>query len=146
MPERSLEQWGFFEVYCDGTGTWQRMAVITPGSPNQPFGLGIHAPVPRREPVFRIWPNPTTGDLFVAAGDLMMDAGEQNGSEVDAARVPERYMADLVDITGRTAYPPVWLNGHTNHLNIGGLEGGLYFVRIFRDGVLVHAGRLVLVK
>ena len=132
--------------YEDGTGTWQHMAVITPGSPNQPFGLGIPAPVPQREPVFRIWPNPTTGDLFVAAGDLMMDAGEQNGSEVDAARIPGRYMADLVDITGRTAYPPVWLNGRTNHLNIGGLEGGLYFVRIFRDGVLVHTGRLVLVK
>jgi len=141
--------------YEDGTGTWQHMAVITPGSPNQPFGLGIPAPVPQRKPVFRIWPNPTTGDLIVAADDPLINAGDpitrettgdQDGSEADAARITGRYMADLVDITGRTPYPAVWLNGRTNHLNIGGLEGGLYFVRIFKDGVLVHIGRLILVE
>jgi len=72
--------------------------------------------------------------------------GDQDVSEVDAAWIPGRYMADLVAITGRTAYPPVWLNGQTNHLNIRGLEGGIYFVRICRVGVLEHTGRLVIVK
>lgn len=121
-----------FGRYEDGTGNWQHMSVMTPGRPNEPFQLGVREPLPGKVPVFRLYPIPNAGELYVDVENPELYA--------------DAYLIDLVDISGKTVYPRIWLNRNRNRLDIRGLERGLYIVRIFRDGTLVQAERLILTK
>ena len=116
------------------------MSMMTPGRPNESYGLGSGPPVPEIKTVFKLYPNPNAGDLFIAVEGNGDYQGEQYGPSGG------NYFVDLVDISGKVVYPRVWLNGSHNHLDISMLDGGLYIARVFRDDRLVHTARVILMK
>ncbi len=121
-----------FGRYENGVGNWFHMAVLTPGRANQPYRLDAGPALPAVPEPFRIYPNPTGGALFIEAEDGSGYTGD--------------YRADLVDITGKAVSPKIRLNANRNYMDVSYLEGGIYILRLFRNGRMVQVSRILLVK
>ncbi len=126
-----LENYSFGR-YEDGVGIWRHMAILTPGRPNQPFQLKDGPAIAEARELFRVYPNPTGGQLFIEAEGGDAYAGDSH--------------IDLVDITGKAVSPKIWLNQARNYLDVSYLDGGLYIIRIFREDRLVQTSRIILMK
>jgi hypothetical protein len=118
--------------YGDGNGAWRHMVILTPGMPNNPLELSGGPDLVEAGIRFSVYPNPTAGQLFIAAEGIDIYDGD--------------YQVDLVDMTGKPVYPRIWLNQAQNHLNLSGLDGGLYIIRIFSAGRMVNTSRIILIK
>jgi hypothetical protein len=124
--------------YSDGSGAWRHMVKLTPGMPNDPLELKDGPVIPAVQMQFRIYPNPTAGQVFISLepGVSLMTEGSRTGE----------YYVDLVNLAGIPVCPRIWLNEESNCLDMGRLDNGLYIVRIFRGNRLVQASRLILMK
>lgn len=121
-----------FGRYEDGTGEWQYMVNITPGQPNDPDRFVNQ---PEHDAIslnVRIYPNPSDGSINISVDDYDLQS--------------QYYSFDVVDISGKILYPKVWLNSQNNQVNLSYLNGGLYFVRIFKDRQMINTSKLVIVK
>lgn len=121
-----------FGKYGDGTGDWQHMVNITPGSANDPDRLVYHQEISEMIYDVKIYPNPSDGYLFISID-------EENTLSMD-------YSIDVIDISGKVVYPGFWLSSNTSHINLTSLDNGLYFIRTFKGRLLINTGKILIIK
>lgn len=118
--------------YSDGTGEWQYMLNMTPGSPNDPDRYVAQKCTPSPAPDFTYYPNPTGGTITISADQW--DPYSQSWS------------MDIIDITGKVVYPRIWINDNNVILNLANMNDGLYFIRIFKEKQLIKADIIMVIK
>lgn len=99
--------------------------------PDEPSALIIPESPEPVVPDYRLYPNPTSGILYIA--------GKAQ------TKVSPQVRVEVLEMTGRSALPPVWLNGPQARLQLHGLKQGMYVVRIFSGDTLVQTEKLILV-
>ena len=121
-----------FGKYDDGTGAWQHMVNITPGAANDPDRLVYHQEISELTYDVKIYPNPSDGYLTISIG-------EENTLSMNIS-------IDVIDISGKVVYPRVWLNSNTSHMNLTSLDNGLYFIRTFKDRLLINTSKILIIR
>ena len=115
--------------YEDGTGSWQHMVNITPGWPNDPDRLVYQRDIEELKQDIKVYPNPSNGHLFISVS-----------ADIDYSN---EFSIDVIDISGKVVYR---LNSYNSHIDISRLDDGLYFIRIFRDRLLINTMKIMIIK
>ncbi len=118
--------------YTDGTGSWQHMVKITPGSANDPDRLVHQHEITDTKYDIRIYPNPSAGNIFIS-----VDGHDSH---------PGVFSFDVIDISGKVLLSKVRANSYISPVNLSQLEGGLYFIRIYENSILVKTNKIMLIK
>ncbi|MBN2611180.1 MAG: CotH kinase family protein [Bacteroidales bacterium] len=121
-----------FGKYPDGTGSWQHMVNITPGSTNDAEKLMDNVEYPLAKDMVKIYPNPSDGLLRI----MLTNSGP----------ISETLFLDIADLSGKIVFPKAIINIAEGCIDLTSIPEGFYFVRIFRGDVLTETEKLLIIK